>query len=82
MTTTQRGRVRVIATPVLAGELQPGDLFSGNGQEDWDEAMGSDGVAVEAYIRTELPCPAGQEGIRFYRLTIQRSFGGEVGALL
>jgi hypothetical protein len=65
--------VRIRATRIKAGELQPGDLFSTVGQDYWDGACGGKGAMGErVYIRTEDPCPPEQTDEPTYRVTVVR----------
>jgi len=60
------------AEAVLSKELLPGDLFSTAGSEYWDTALDRASIGERAFIRTNAPCPADQEGVPIFRITIRR----------
>lgn len=63
----------ILAEPVLAEDLQPGDLFSTRGPAYWDRIsfIGSIGEAV--YIRTEEPATSAPDAESLvFRITIQK----------
>lgn len=47
--------VRVLATPCVARDLAPGDLFSTVGPQYWSGFADFDGVGERVYIRTLTP---------------------------
>lgn len=56
--------MKIIAVPIKAADLQPGDLFSSVGPEFWDTAhlgeinkRGERAIGVKTYIRTEAQAP-------------------------
>lgn len=71
-TTAPRERLRITATEVRAAELQPGDLFSTAGPEYWTARRPPGAVGEKVYIRTEAPCPRGEENEVVFRLDIER----------
>lgn len=48
-------QVSIKATPIIARDLQPGDLFSTANQRYWDRSMSDKGVGEGIYVRTNLP---------------------------
>ncbi len=65
--------MRVIATPVKARDLKPGDLFSTANQRYFDRALRqghSHGERV--YVRTNTQCTERQLDDDVYRITIER----------
>lgn len=64
--------MRIIATPITAKDLKPGDLFSTCGQSVWDR-LAQDPLAIgqRVYIRTNAPAVlAGDEDDEVYKITI------------
>lgn len=61
---------RVTAEPVLARDLQPGDLFSTEGPTYWDYFPQCQSIAEKAYIRTATPPIFGDGKDKVFRLTI------------
>jgi hypothetical protein len=62
---------KVIATPIKAKDLDPGELFSAVGSVHWDTALESGSVGEKCYIRTNEPVPSEDDGEQVvYRLTI------------
>ena len=62
---------KVIATPIRAGDLLPGELFSAEGPAYWDEALESGSVGEKCYIRTNTPADAADDpNVTVYRLQI------------
>lgn len=68
--------MKVIATKVKVGELEPGDLFSDAGPDKWAEATRSDRdicvLGVQVYIRTDDECPESRAEEDIYRITIEQ----------
>lgn len=64
--------MEIIATPIKAKDLQPGDLFSNVGALYWNQIntnlFGSIGEKV--YLRTLEPCPDDQAEDDVYKITI------------
>ena len=54
--------MKIIATPVKAKELLPGDLFSNAPQLYWDNApkQNEGAIGEKVYIRTHAPTPEDQ----------------------
>jgi hypothetical protein len=44
--------IRIHATPIIARDLQPGDLFSTVGPEYWDDFPSFPSMGERVYIRT------------------------------
>jgi len=61
----------ITVEPIRASDLQPGDLFSTAGPLYW-ELRDLAAIGEKVYIRTEAPCPAGQENDLVYRIVIER----------
>jgi len=62
---------RVIATPVRAGDLLPGELFSAVGPVHWEDALNTRSVGEKCYIRTNTPADAADDAdVIVYRLAI------------
>lgn len=68
--TPATGNVRILAEPCLGKDLKPGELFSVMPPSYWDQFDRMDGVGERVYIRTNTPCPIGQEYEPIYRITI------------
>ena len=67
--------MRIIATPVKASELEPGDLFSTASQAYWDAVCLpklETGLPVgeKVFIRTPTPCPPDQADTPIFKLGI------------
>lgn len=62
----------IVATPVLAGQLKPGDLFSTAGPEYWLNERDLTAVGERVFIRTEAPTPEDQRMEVVYRIEIVR----------
>ena len=54
--------MKILATPVRAMDLRPGDLFSTADQAYWDGIAAHRSIGERVYIRTEEPCPEDQAG--------------------
>ena len=52
--------IRFTATQVKAKDVKPGQYFSSAGPEYWDNPNPGS-VGEKVYIRTDAPCPKGQE---------------------
>ena len=63
--------LRIIAEPMIGGELRPGDLFSTVGPEYWD-LQTRNAIGERVYIRTNTPTPPSQYHEPIYRITIVR----------
>lgn len=64
-------KVSIKAIPIVARDLQPGDLFSTEPQIYWDKMMIGRGVGEMVYIRTNQPCPDGDDvEFRCFKLEI------------
>ena len=64
--------MRVVAKKTTAKDLRPGDLFSTGGPDYWAEVASRPGVIGErVYVRTDQPCPAGEENEVVYRLVVE-----------
>jgi len=50
--------VKFKATPIRAGDLKPGDLFSIVGPTYWDNVDKSNSIGEKAYIRSNTPASA------------------------
>jgi hypothetical protein len=64
--------MRIIATPIPAHQLKPGDLFSTADQRYWDLAMAGNSIGERVYIRMQAPAYAAPDGgDTVYRITIE-----------
>ena len=65
--------MRVIAEPIVASELQPGDLFSVRGPEYWDNFTVHQSIGESVYIRTEEPADkADDANMTVYKIIIEK----------
>lgn len=73
-------KTAIKATPVKAGKLAPGDLFSTVGPEYWDHTSFGDGASLavgeRVYIRTNAPTPADQADHEVFLIEVVRE--GEI----
>lgn len=53
---------RVTATPIIARDLQPGDLFSTVGNDYWATALDAGGIGERVYIRTNGDADIASDG--------------------
>lgn len=64
-------RVRVEAEPVIAKDLEPGELFSTRSNFYWHHIDGSGSIGEKVWLRTnESAESAGDEYLEVYRLRI------------
>lgn len=76
--TPATGNVRILAEPIIAKDLKPGDLFSMAGPEHWGvfdrdipNFSGLLPVGEKVYIRTNAPVENAPDGDAIvYRITI------------
>lgn len=65
--------MRIVATRILARDLQPGDLFSAAGQKYWDLALDPAPIGERVYIRTTAPAGSAPDADTYvYKITIER----------
>jgi hypothetical protein len=66
--------VRIYAEPVIAKDLQPGDLFSMAPAEYWQNFPNMNSIGECVYIRTHTPSSKSIDGddCIVYRITIER----------
>lgn len=67
--------MKIIATLIKGKDLKAGDLFSTAGQDYWDVVENlreTDPLRIgeKVYIRTDTPCPDGQENEEIYKILI------------
>jgi hypothetical protein len=66
--------LKIIARPVEAKELEPGDLFSPFGQGYWSTYQAKGGHGEKVYIRTEQPLGEFEDELDLvYRITIEKA---------
>jgi len=64
--------MRIIATPMIARDLEPGDLFSTYGPAYWNAINDFSSIGERVYIRTNAPAfDAPDPEITIYRITIE-----------
>ena len=63
--------MRVQVKEVKVEDLEPGDLFSTAGEDYWDN-LDDGSVGEKVYIRTDVPCPEDQVGLKVYKVTVQK----------
>lgn len=61
--------MKVIATPIEAGKLKPGDLFSTADQMYWDNIK-PESIGEAIYIRTEAPAPKDEIKMTVFKIRI------------
>ena len=64
--------MKITAEPIKSKNLTAGDLFSTGNQLYWDNHRNNRSIGERVYIRTEEPCPAGQEEEDIFLITIER----------
>lgn len=69
--------MNIKAIPITGEKLKAGDLFSTAGQEYWDTTKNlreTDPLRIgeKVYIRTDTPCPKGQEKEEVYKIIIEK----------
>ena len=65
--------MRIIATPVKAGDLKPGDLFSAADQHYFDSALRREySHGEKVYVRTNTQSTECQGDDDVYRISIER----------
>lgn len=73
-------KLRIKATPTRGGDLKPGDLFSTAGPKYWGLIDKNGSIGERVYIRTEAPCPQGEESEEIYRIEIELYEAEEEGS--
>lgn len=61
----------IVAAPVKAKELKPGDLFSVIGPSYWEFIDGKESIGERVYIRTNAPTPLDQAEHQVYQIKIE-----------
>lgn len=59
------------AQKTIGKDLKAGDLFSTAGQSYWDRIDKNCSIGEKVYIRTNTPCPKGQEKEGIYKIIIK-----------
>lgn len=63
--------MKITAEPIKSKNLNAGDLFSTGDQLYWDNYRDNRSIGERVFIRTEEPCPNGQEEEDVFRITIK-----------
>lgn len=63
--------MKIKATKIFGEDLKAGDLFSTANQTYWNNIKNNLSIGEKVYIRTDEPCPKGQEKEEIYRITIE-----------
>lgn len=63
----------ILATPIKAGDLKPGDLFSNVGALYWNQVNTNlmQSIGEKVYIRTIEPCPEDQKDDEVHLITFK-----------
>ena len=64
--------MKITATKIKGKDLKAGDLFSTANQTYWNNHKNNRSIGEKVYIRTEEPCPAGQENEEIYKIEIEK----------
>lgn len=64
--------MEIKAIPTKAENLEPGDLFSFEGQEFWDDMADTNEVGKILFVRTETQTPVGEKQKELYRIEIEK----------
>ena len=66
--------MKIITKLVKGRDLEPGDLFSAEGDAYWQH-RNLESIGERVFIRTETPLPPAEKGKDIYQIIIQK--GGE-----